>query len=162
MGAPGTGRRVVRGGSLRIAIVAGRYNEDVTRRLVAGATRKLLGAGVAPSRLEVRWVPGAFEIPGTARRLLDQGRHDAILCLGTVIRGETPHFDYVAGEATRGIGDIARRTGIPIGFGLLTCETEEQAFARAGGKSGNKGEDAARAALETARALAEFEGRAQT
>jgi 6,7-dimethyl-8-ribityllumazine synthase len=143
----------------RALVVVSRFNERVTQLLLDGA-RAELDKGGYQGRTDVLWVPGAFEIPVALARGIVTGRYEVAVALGCVIRGETPHFDYVAGEATRGIGEVARRTGVPVGFGVLTCDTEEQAFARAGGTSGNKGEDAARAAVETARAIAELEHRA--
>ena len=138
-----------------------RFNERVTQLLLEAAKSELDKSGYK-GRTDVLWVPGAFELPVALARGIVTERYELGVALGCVIRGETPHFEYVAQEATRGIGEVARRTGVPIGFGVLTCDTEEQAFARAGGKAGNKGEEAARAALETVRALAELEGRAQT
>ena len=143
----------------RAVIVVSRFNERVTSLLLEGAEQELVRAGYK-GRIDVLRVPGAFELPVAIARALVTERYDVAVALGCVIRGETPHFDYVAGEATRGIGEVARRTGVPVGFGLLTCDTEEQAFARAGGKSGHKGVDAARAAVETAQAIAALEGRA--
>ena len=145
--------------ALRALVVVSRFNERVTKLLLEGATSVLNSSGYK-NRTDVVWVPGAFELPVTIARGLVTDRYELAVALGAVIRGETPHFDYVASEATRGIGEVARRTSIPVGFGLLTCDNEEQAFARAGGKSGNKGEDAARAAVETVQALAALEGRA--
>ncbi len=136
----GTGRRV--------AIVVARFNHEVTAKLADGARSALLAAGVAADRIALHWVPGAFELPLACRWAIESGRFDAVVALGCVIRGETDHYDYVCGEASRGITDAQLATGVPIGFGLLTCDTPEQAFARAGGAVGNKGEDAARAALE--------------
>jgi 6,7-dimethyl-8-ribityllumazine synthase len=139
-----------KGAGRRFAIVASRFNETITTKLVAGATDALTRHGVAPDDLDVVWVPGAWELPAAARRLLVSERYDAIVAVGAVIRGETPHFDYVAGEASRGLADAGRDFDRPIGFGLLTCDTLAQAEARAGGAHGNKGWDAAMAALEMA------------
>ena|SRR5689334_22715997 len=132
----------------RFAIVASRFNEDVTSKLVAGATDALLRHGVPQEEIDIVWVPGAWELPAAARRLLSSDSYDALVAVGAVIRGDTPHFDYVAGEATRGLGRASAEYDRPIGFGLLTCDNMEQAMARAGGAHGNKGWDAALAALE--------------
>jgi 6,7-dimethyl-8-ribityllumazine synthase len=134
----------------RVAVVASRFNEPVTRQLADGAVTALVRAGVTDADLDVVWVPGAWELPAAARMLLDTDRYDALVALGAVIRGETPHFEYVAGEAARGLAAASAEYGTPIGFGLLTCDTLEQAYARAGGPHGNKGADAALAALEMA------------
>jgi 6,7-dimethyl-8-ribityllumazine synthase len=132
----------------RFAVLASRFNETVTQRLVDGALDALVKHGVAPDDVDLVWVPGAWELPGAARRLLVTERYDALVALGAVIRGETPHFDYVAGEASRGLADASAEFDAPIGFGLLTCDNMAQAEARAGGDHGNKGWDAALAALE--------------
>jgi 6,7-dimethyl-8-ribityllumazine synthase len=134
----------------RIAVVAARYNELVTSRLVEGARAGLAHHGVPEDAVTVAWVPGAFEIPLVAQRLAGSGRFDAVICLGAVIRGETAHFDLVAGEAARGIGDVSRSTGVPCIFEVLATDTLDQAEARAGGIHGNKGWEAATAALEMA------------
>jgi 6,7-dimethyl-8-ribityllumazine synthase len=131
-----------------VAIVASRFHEDISERLVAGARAALTGHGVRASDVRVVWVPGAFELPQVAGRLAAAGGVDALVCVGCVIRGETPHFDYVAGEAARGIAEVGRSTGVPTTFGLITANTREQAEARAGGAVGNRGEEAALAALE--------------
>ncbi len=136
------------GAGRRIAIVASRFNEPVTAKLVAGALDALGRHGVAEHDVDVVWVPGAWELSAAARRLLSGGNHDAIVAVGAVIRGETPHFDYVAGEAARGLANVSAEFDRPVGFGLLTTDTIEQAEARAGGGHGNKGWDAAMAALE--------------
>ena len=140
---------------LRIALVASRFNESVVRQLVAGASDCLRRHGVADDDLELAWVPGAYEIPLIARRFAESGRFDAIVALGCVVRGQTAHFDYVAGQAAE-VGRIAASTGVPITFGVLTTETFEQAIDRAGGKLGNKGWDAAGAAIEVARLIREL------
>ncbi len=136
------------GRNLRVALVAGRFNETVVRQLVEGAIDCLTRHAVAASDISVVWVPGAFEIPVTAKRIASSGEFDAIVCLGAVIRGETAHFDYVAGHASNGIGAVALETGLPITNGVLTTESVAQAADRAGGKMGNKGFEAALAALE--------------
>jgi 6,7-dimethyl-8-ribityllumazine synthase len=138
------------GAGRRIAVVAARYNELVTSRLVEGARAGLAHHGVPEGAVTVAWVPGAFEIPLVAQRLAGSGRFDAVICLGAVIRGETAHFDLVAGEAARGIGDVSRSTGVPCIFEVLATDTLDQAEARAGGIHGNKGWEAATAALEMA------------
>jgi 6,7-dimethyl-8-ribityllumazine synthase len=131
-----------------IAIVVSRFNEGVTQKLVDGALDALTRHGGARENIDVVWVPGAWELPAAARALLATERYDAIIALGAVIRGETPHFDFVAGEASRGLAEAGADFDVPIGFGLLTTDTLEQAEARAGGAHGNKGWDAALAALE--------------
>lgn len=144
----------------RLALVASRFNEVVTASLVEGARQCLDEHGVAPGLVDTIWVPGAFELPIAAATAAASGRYAAIIALGCVIRGETPHFEYVAGEAARGLGDVARAHGIAVGFGVLTTDTLEQALARAGGKGGNKGYDAAAAALGTADLLVRLRGAA--
>jgi 6,7-dimethyl-8-ribityllumazine synthase len=142
-----------RGAGRRVAVVSSRFNENVTRALADGALDALLKHGVVLDDIDVMWVPGAWELPLAVRRLLQTERYDAIVAVGAVIRGDTPHFDYVAGEASRGLMQASIEADIPVGFGLLTCDTDEQAEARAGGIHGNKGWDAALAALETADVL---------
>ena len=137
----------------RFAIVAARFNEIVTAKLVAGATACLRGHGIEDDDVVLAWVPGAFEIPLVARRLAASGAFDAVICLGAVIRGETGHYDHVAGQAAEGIRRAGEDTGVPVIFGVLTTETFEQATDRAGGKHGNKGWEAAMAAIETASVL---------
>jgi 6,7-dimethyl-8-ribityllumazine synthase len=134
----------------RFAVVASRFNETVTQKLVDGALDALVRHGAAADDVDLVWVPGAWELPAAARRLLATERYDALVAVGAVIRGDTPHFDYVAGEASRGIASASIDFDIPIGFGVLTCDTMAQAEARAGGEHGNKGWDAALAALEMA------------
>jgi 6,7-dimethyl-8-ribityllumazine synthase len=141
------------GAGLRIAVLLSRFNEIVGERLLTGALAALDRRGVRPRDVLVAKVPGAFELPVVARRLARGGRHDAIVCLGAVIRGDTPHFDYVAGEASRGIARVAYDTGVPVLFGVLTTDTLEQALERAGGAQGNKGSEAAEGAIEMARLL---------
>jgi 6,7-dimethyl-8-ribityllumazine synthase len=139
------------------AIVMSRFNEFITARLLEGALDALLRHGADPDAIDVIKVPGAFEIPVTAERLASSGRFDAIICLGAVIRGVTPHFDYVAGEAAKGIGATALKTGLPIIFGVLTADTIEQAIERAGTKLGNKGFEAGLAAIEMAHLFAQLD-----
>ena len=140
----------------RFAIVAARFNEIVVSNLVDGALACLRKHGVSEDDLDLVWVPGAFEMPLTAKRLAGSGAYDAVICLGAVVRGETAHFDFVAGEAARGIQQAAIETAVPVMFGVLTTETFEQALDRAGGKHGNKGWDAAMAAMEMASLLDEL------
>lgn len=138
------------GSGRRFAVVASRFNETVTRPLVDGALDALVRHGMAFDDIDVIWVPGAWELPIAVRRAMATERYEAVVALGAVIRGDTPHFDYVAGEASRGLADASRDSDVPLGFGLLTCDTMEQALARCGGEHGNKGWDAAVAALEMA------------
>ncbi|MFN7142711.1 MAG: 6,7-dimethyl-8-ribityllumazine synthase [Myxococcota bacterium] len=132
----------------RYAIVAARFNDFITSRLVDGAVHALGRHGVDTGDIPVVWVPGAYEIPLVCQKLASSGRYDAILALGCVIRGGTPHFDYVAGEAAKGVAAASWSTGVPVIFGVLTTDTIEQAIERAGTKMGNKGAEAAMAALE--------------
>jgi 6,7-dimethyl-8-ribityllumazine synthase len=134
----------------RVAIIVSRYNEVITGKLLDGARACCAEAGVPESEIDVLWVAGAFELPVAAQAAAESDRYSCLVALGAVIRGETPHFDFVAGEATRGIGAVALEFGIPIGFGLLTVDTMEQARERAGGSAGNKGHEAADAALRAA------------
>jgi 6,7-dimethyl-8-ribityllumazine synthase len=139
-----------RGEGRRFAIVASRFNEAVVQRLLDGALDALTRHGAAFEDVDVVWVPGAWELPQAARRLLASERYDALIAVGAVIRGDTPHFEYVAGEASRGLADASAELDLPIGFGVLTCDDMAQAEARAGGAHGNKGWDAAMAAMEMA------------
>jgi 6,7-dimethyl-8-ribityllumazine synthase len=132
----------------RFALVAARFNQFIVERLVEGARDALCRHGVADDAVDLAWVPGSFEIPLVARRLAGSGRYAAVICLGAVIRGDTDHYDYVAGGAATGIAQAALATGVPVIFGLLTCDTLEQAINRAGAKAGNKGFEAALAAIE--------------
>jgi 6,7-dimethyl-8-ribityllumazine synthase len=134
----------------RFAVVASRFNDFVVDKLVAGALDALARAGAGSDAVEIFRCPGAFEIPGLARRVAATGRFDGLVCLGVVIRGETPHFDFVAGEAAAGVGRIVDEAAIAVGFGVLACDTVEQAMDRAGGKTGNRGFDAAMVAIEMA------------
>jgi len=151
---PRTNPRVFRGTAdgrgRRVAVVAGRFNEYITKHLVEGCLDTLERHGVPRDRVDLVWVPGAFEIPTAARRLAKRGDVDAIIALGCVIRGETPHFDHICRETARGIAEVGRRTGVPTIFGVLTVDTLEQAIERAGTKLGNKGREAAEAAIEMA------------
>jgi len=148
---------MVKGGlstkGLRFAIVVSQFNNTVTERLHKGALECLKAHGVATSQVESFSCPGSFELPQVASHLAQSGKYDALICLGCIIRGETPHFEYVAAEAARGIGEVARATGVPIAFGVLTTDTPKQALDRAGGRAGNKGWDAALSAIEMARVV---------
>jgi 6,7-dimethyl-8-ribityllumazine synthase len=145
----------------RFAIIASRWNEFVADRLIDGAVGALTKTGARDEDIEIYRCPGAFELPGLARRLADVGTFDAIVCLGVVIRGATPHFDVVVNQATRGIAQIAAEAKIAVGFGVLTCDTIEQAIERAGSKGGNRGADAAMAAIEMANLYDQLDGRAE-
>jgi 6,7-dimethyl-8-ribityllumazine synthase len=134
----------------RFAVLASRFNENVTQKLVDGALDALIRHGTELEDVDVVWVPGAWELPSAARRLLASDRYNALVALGAVVRGETPHFDHIAGEASRGLAAASVEFETPIGFGVLTCDTMAQAEDRAGGAHGNKGWDAALAALEMA------------
>ena len=142
----------------RFVVLASRFNEVITQRLVDGALDALVKHGAAYDDVDLVWVPGAWELPAAARRALVTERYDAAVAVGAVIRGETPHFDYVAGEAARGLADVSAEFDKPIGFGLLTCDNMAQAEARAGGDHGNKGWDAALAALEMTDLFAQLAG----
>ena len=137
----------------RFAIAASRFNELVVKNLVGGSVDCLRAHGISDDDLDVAWVPGSFELPLLARRLAATGAYDAVICLGAVIRGETAHFDHVAGQAAAGIRAASEETGVPVIFGVLTTDTFEQAMDRAGGKHGNKGWDSAMAAMEMASLL---------
>jgi 6,7-dimethyl-8-ribityllumazine synthase len=143
--APG---EAVDGTGMRLALVVARFNEPITGALLDGARRVLAERGVAAGDVSVVWVPGAFELPLVAQRLARSQTVDAVICLGAVIRGDTPHFEYVAGEAARGLMAASLATGVPVVFGVLTTDNREQAEARIGGSEGHKGEEAARTALE--------------
>jgi 6,7-dimethyl-8-ribityllumazine synthase len=132
----------------RFALVAARFNQFVVERLVEGAQDAFRRHGVADEAIDLAWVPGSFEIPLVARRLAESGRYAAVVCLGAVIRGDTDHYDYVAGGAANGIAQASLATGVPVIFGVLTCDTLEQAINRAGAKAGNKGFEAALTAIE--------------
>jgi 6,7-dimethyl-8-ribityllumazine synthase len=140
-----------------IGIVVARFNEFISGKLLDGARDGLVRHEVADDDIEVAWVPGSFEIPLVAQRMELSGRYDAVICLGAVIRGATPHFDYVAAEVSKGIANVALATGVPVIFAVLTTDTIEQAIERAGTKAGNKGFDAALTALEMANLLGQIE-----
>ncbi len=139
----------------RVAILVSRYNELITTKLLEGALACCGEAGIARDAIDVVWLPGAFELPAAATVAAESGAYACLIALGAVIRGDTPHFDYVAGETTRGLGEVALRHGLPIGFGVLTVDSMQQAVDRAGGSAGNKGHEAAAAALRAADALAQ-------
>ncbi len=142
----------------RVAILVSRYNEAVTGRLLDGARQCCREAGIPDADVHVVWVAGAFELPVAAAAAAASRHYACLVALGAVIRGETPHFEYVAGETTRGLGEVALRHRIPVGFGLLTVDTLAQAAARAGGEAGNKGHEAAAAAIELADVVAQLGG----
>ncbi|WP_019536708.1 6,7-dimethyl-8-ribityllumazine synthase [Paenibacillus ginsengihumi] len=135
---------------LKFGIVAGRFNEFITNKLVSGALDALKRHGAQDEDVEIAWVPGAFEIPLIAQKMAESGKYDAVITLGAVIRGSTPHFDYVCNEAAKGVAAIALKTGVPTIFGVLTTDSIEQAVERAGTKAGNKGWEAAVSAIEMA------------
>ncbi len=138
------------GNGLRVGLIASLFNEFVTARLLSGALEALNRAGVREEDTLVVWVPGALELPQAAKRMADSRQWDALVTLGAVIRGETTHYDHVATEAARGVAEVARETGVPVAFGVLTTENAEQAADRAGGRLGNRGADAAEAAVKMA------------
>jgi 6,7-dimethyl-8-ribityllumazine synthase len=140
----------------RFALVVGRFNELIGSRLLEGALDCLRRHGAREEGLDIFWVPGAFELPFLAKRLAPSGKYDAIICLGAVIRGETPHFDFVAKEVTRGIAQIGMESGVPVGFGVITSDSLEQALERAGAKVGNRGWDAALSVMEMADLLSKL------
>jgi 6,7-dimethyl-8-ribityllumazine synthase len=141
------------GTGLKIGIVVSRFNEFITSKLVSGAEDALVRHGVNEDDIEIAWVPGAFEIPLIAKKMAESGRYDAVIALGTVIRGATAHFDYVSSEATKGVAQASLQTEVPVIFGILTTDTIEQAIERAGTKAGNKGSEAAVSAIEMANLL---------
>jgi 6,7-dimethyl-8-ribityllumazine synthase len=143
---------------LRFAIVVSRFNDFIGERLLGGALDALMRSGAREQDVEVFKVPGAFEIPLVAKKLARAGRYNAVICLGAVIRGATPHFDYVANEVSKGIATVSLETEVPVTFGVLTTDNLEQAIERAGSKAGNKGWDAAVAAIEMANLLRQIEG----
>ncbi|ADE68332.1 MULTISPECIES: 6,7-dimethyl-8-ribityllumazine synthase [Priestia] len=146
------------GTGLKIGIVVGRFNEFITGRLLSGAEDALKRHGVADEDVDVAWVPGAYEIPLIAKKLAESKKYDAVITLGTVIRGATPHFDFVCNEVAKGVASQSLQTGVPIIFGVLTTETIEQAIERAGTKAGNKGWEAAASAIEMANLSKMIEG----
>lgn len=140
----------------KFALVVSRFNDFITKDLISGCQDCLVRHGVGENDIEIFWVPGAFEIPTVARILAKKKKHDAIICLGTVIRGSTPHFEYIAAEVSKGIANIAMESGIPTIFGIITADTIEQAIERAGAKEGNKGKDAALSAIEMANLISQI------
>jgi 6,7-dimethyl-8-ribityllumazine synthase len=141
---------------LRVGVVVSRWNEFITSKLLGGALDALERHGADPSAVDVAWVPGSFEIPIVAQEFARSGQYQAVICLGALIRGATPHFDYLAGEVTKGIGQAGLSSGVPVIFGVLTTESIEQAIERAGTKAGNKGFEAAVTAIEMANLMAEL------
>jgi len=137
-------------GKHRFAVVVSRFNEFLTAKLLSGCLDALERHGVDPDAVDVAWTPGSFEMPMIAKRMAESGRYGAVICLGTVIRGHTPHFDYIAAEVAKGVAHVGMATGVPTLFGVITADTLEQAIERAGTKSGNKGADAAASAIEMA------------
>jgi 6,7-dimethyl-8-ribityllumazine synthase len=140
----------------RFALVVSRWNDFITTRLLEGATDALVRHGAEEDRIETVWVPGSWEIPLVAKRLAQSGRYAAVVALGCLIRGQTPHFEYIAAEITKGLAQISLETGVPVSFGVITADSLEQAIERAGTKAGNKGADAALAAIEMANLLAQL------
>ncbi|MBO0723505.1 MAG: 6,7-dimethyl-8-ribityllumazine synthase [Blastocatellia bacterium] len=147
---------VLKANDLRFAIVASRWNDLIVSRLIGGAQDALLRLGANAANLTLVRVPGSFEIPLAAKKLAESGKCDAIICVGAVIRGETPHFDYIAADVTKGMAAVSLETGVPIAYGIITADTVEQAINRAGVKAGNKGFEAAMAAVEMANLLKEL------
>lgn len=141
---------------LKFGIITGRFNEFISSKLLGGAIDAVVRHGGTEADIETAWVPGAFEIPLVAQKMAASGKFDAVICLGAVIRGSTPHFDYVASEVSKGVAKVSLDTGIPVIFGVLTTDTIEQAIERAGTKAGNKGYDAAVTAIEMANLLKQF------
>jgi 6,7-dimethyl-8-ribityllumazine synthase len=141
------------GKGLKFGLVVARFNEFITKKLLDGAQDALHRHGVNPADIDIAWVPGSFEIPLVAKKLAQTNKYDAIICLGAVIRGATPHFEYVAAEVAKGIARVGLETGLPVTFGVITADTLEQAIERAGTKAGNKGFDAATDAIEMANLL---------
>jgi len=144
------------GTGLKIGIVVSRFNEFITSKLLSGAIDALERHGVNNDDIEIAWVPGSFEIPIAADKMASSGKYDAVICLGALIRGATPHFDYIAAEASKGIAQVGMKTGVPTIFGVITTENIEQAIERAGTKAGNKGVDAAVSAIEMANLFKEM------
>ncbi len=140
--------KVVAPQGMKVGIVASRFNEIIVNKLLGGAVDGLIRHGVEESNITAAWVPGAFEIPVTAAKMAKSGKYDAVICVGAVIRGDTSHYDYVCNEVSKGIAQVGLSTGIPVLFGIVTTENIEQAIARAGSKSGNKGYDCALSAIE--------------
>jgi len=148
---------VLNGSALKMGIVASRWNEFMVGKLVEGAVDALVRHGVDDDQIDIAYVPGSFELPLGAKKMVGSGRYQAVICLGVVIRGATPHFDYVAGEASKGIAQVGLQSGIPVSFGVLTCDTIEQAIERSGSKGGNKGFEAAVTAIEMVNLISAIE-----
>ncbi len=144
---------VLLGKGLKFGVVVSRFNEFITKKLLEGAQDALLRHGVSEEDIDIAWVPGSFEIPLVAKKLAQTKRYDAVICLGAVVRGATPHFEYIAAEVTKGIAKVGLDTGLPVSYGVITADTLEQAIERAGTKAGNKGFDAAVDAIEMANLL---------
>ena len=142
---------------IKVAIVAARFNEFIVSKLISGAEDGLKRRGVKDDDIELAWVPGAFEIPLIAKKMADSGRYDAVICLGAVIRGATPHFDFVAAEVSKGVAATSLESGVPVMFGVLTTDTIEQAIERAGTKAGNKGSECAEGAIEMVNLIRQIE-----
>jgi 6,7-dimethyl-8-ribityllumazine synthase len=143
----------LQGKDLKIGLVVARFNEFITGKLLSGAKDALTRHGVAEDDIDTAWVPGSFEIPIVAQKMANSKKYDAVICLGAVIRGATPHFEYIAAEVSKGVAKVGLDTGVPVMFGVITADTLEQAIERAGTKSGNKGFDAAVGAIEMANLL---------
>lgn len=146
----------LKGDGLKVGIVISRFNDFITSNLLEGSKDALLRHGVAEENIEIAWVPGAFEIPMITQKMVDSNKYDGVICLGAVIRGDTPHFEYVSSEVSKGIAKIGMESDIPVTFGILTTDTIEQAVERAGTKAGNKGFEAAVSMIETANLLDKF------
>lgn len=144
------------GTGLKVGIVVGRFNEFITGKLLSGAQDAFKRHGIADEDVDIAWVPGAFEIPLIAKKMADSKKYDAVITLGTVIRGSTPHFDYVCSEAAKGVAQAGMQSGVPVIFGVLTTDTIEQSIERAGTKAGNKGWEAAVSAIEMANLTKQF------
>lgn len=155
---PKTHKGLLKAEGFSFGIVLSNWNDFITSRLLEGALETLERLGAAEKSVEVFKVPGAFEIPLTARKVAESGKFDAVICLGCVIRGQTPHFEYVAGEAAKGIGQVSMQTGVPVLFGVVTADNLEQAIDRAGAKAGNKGVEAAMSAVEIVNLYKEMRG----
>ena len=146
------------GKGMKVGIVAARFNEFITSKLLGGALDMLRRHEVAEEDITTAWVPGAFEIPVIAKKMAESGKYDAVICLGAVIRGSTSHYDYVCNEVSKGIAQVSMGNGLPVMFGVLTCENIEQAIERAGTKAGNKGAECANGAIEIVNLMRELEG----
>jgi len=146
-------------GKHRFGVVVSRFNEFITAKLLGGCLDSLERHGVAPDAIDVAWAPGSFEIPAVAKRMAESGRYAAVICLGAVIRGSTPHFDYIAAEVAKGVAQVGMASGVPTIFGIITTDSIEQAIERAGTKAGNKGADAAASAIEMANLMDQLGGK---